>query len=129
MHFYSVLPSPREALTIRPANLAEFRFCKAFGWKQAGNSHANVDAIGAHCTRRGRGGLFKSAMGRSRAGAANRADAVDFLLQRIRDNPGELTLMVVAPLTNIGAAIDRDLATFRKLKRVVIMGRIGRSRL
>jgi purine nucleosidase len=77
----------------------------------------------------GEAAFFATAMGRSRAGAANRADAVDFLLQRIRDNPGESTLMVVAPLTNIGAAIDRDLVTFGKLKRVVIMGRIGQSRL
>lgn len=26
-------------------DLAEYLFCKAFGWTQAGNSHANVDAI------------------------------------------------------------------------------------
>ena len=28
-------------------DLAEYLFCKAFGWKQAGNSHANVDAVGS----------------------------------------------------------------------------------
>src|SRR5436309_8455473 len=27
-------------------DLAEYLFCKAFGWKQAGNSNANIDAIG-----------------------------------------------------------------------------------
>jgi purine nucleosidase len=48
--------------------------------------------------------------------------AVDFLLEQIRSQPGEITLLAIAPLTNIGAAIDRDPATFRKLKRVVIMG-------
>jgi purine nucleosidase len=48
--------------------------------------------------------------------------AVDFLLEQIRLQPGEITLLAIAPLTNIGAAIDRDPATFRKLKRVVIMG-------
>ena len=37
-------------------------------------------------------------------------------------NPGEITLIAVAPLTNIGAAIERDPVTFRKLKRVVLMG-------
>ncbi len=51
-----------------------------------------------------------------------RIDAVDFLLRAIRENPGEITLVAIAPLTNIGAAIDRDPATFRKLKRVVMMG-------
>lgn len=49
-------------------------------------------------------------------------DAVTFLLDQIRNNPGEITLIAVAPLANIGAAIDRDPATFKKLKRVVLMG-------
>jgi len=49
-------------------------------------------------------------------------DAVAFLLDEIRKNPGEVTLVAIAPLTNIGAAIDRDPATFRKLRRVVLMG-------
>jgi len=49
-------------------------------------------------------------------------DAVSFLLEQVRLNPGEVTLLALAPLTNIGAAIERDPATFRKLKRVVLMG-------
>lgn len=48
--------------------------------------------------------------------------AVDFLLEKIRQDPGEITLVGIGPLTNVGAAIERDPATFRKLKRVVIMG-------
>lgn len=48
--------------------------------------------------------------------------AVDFLLQQIRLHPGQITLIALGPLTNIGAAIERDPATFRKLKRVVMMG-------
>jgi purine nucleosidase len=47
---------------------------------------------------------------------------VDFLLEKIRQNPGEITLVGIGPLTNVGAAIERDPATFKKLKRVVIMG-------
>ncbi|HEX7159155.1 MAG TPA: nucleoside hydrolase [Edaphobacter sp.] len=50
------------------------------------------------------------------------ADAVEFLLDQIRQNPGEITLIAIGPLTNVGAAIDRDAATFSKLKRVVLMG-------
>ena len=49
-------------------------------------------------------------------------DAVSFLLEQIKLNPGEITLIAVGPLTNFGAAIDRDPDTFRKLKRVVLMG-------
>jgi purine nucleosidase len=49
-------------------------------------------------------------------------DAAEFLLDQIRKRPGEITLIAIGPLMNVGAAIDRDAAAFRKLKRVVIMG-------
>jgi len=48
--------------------------------------------------------------------------AVDFLLRQVKEHPGEITLIAIGPLTNIGAAIDQDAATFRQLKRVVLMG-------
>lgn len=50
------------------------------------------------------------------------ADAVGTSLDLIRKYPGEVTLIAIAPLSNIGAMIDRDPDTFRKLKRVVLMG-------
>src|SRR5581483_3338819 len=53
---------------------------------------------------------------------SSHGDATDFLLEQIRKYPGEITLVAIGPLMNIGEAIDRDAATFRKLKRVVIMG-------
>jgi inosine-uridine nucleoside N-ribohydrolase len=49
-------------------------------------------------------------------------DAAEFLLAQIRKYPGEITLIAIGPLMNIGEAIDRDAVTFRKLKCVVIMG-------
>jgi len=49
-------------------------------------------------------------------------DAVTFLLEQIRHNPSEVTLIAIGPLMNVGAAIDKDADTFRKLKRVIIMG-------
>jgi len=49
-------------------------------------------------------------------------DAADFILDQIRNHPGEITLIAIGPLMNVGAAIDRDAAAFKKLKRVVIMG-------
>jgi purine nucleosidase len=49
-------------------------------------------------------------------------DAVNFILEQIRKNPGEITLVAIGPLVNVGGLIDKDAATFRKLKRVVIMG-------
>ncbi|HUA16232.1 MAG TPA: nucleoside hydrolase [Verrucomicrobiae bacterium] len=48
--------------------------------------------------------------------------AVAFMLGEIRKHPGEITLIAIGPLMNVGAAIDEDPATFRKLKRIVLMG-------
>jgi purine nucleosidase len=49
-------------------------------------------------------------------------DAVSFILDQIRRYPGQITLICIAPLSNVGALIERDPSTFRKLKRVVMMG-------
>jgi len=49
-------------------------------------------------------------------------NAIDFLLDEIRKYPGQITLIAIGPLVNVGLAIDKDNATFRKLKRVVLMG-------
>jgi purine nucleosidase len=49
-------------------------------------------------------------------------DATAFTLDAIRHNPGQITLIAVSPFSNVGALIDRDPSTFRKLKRVVLMG-------
>jgi purine nucleosidase len=49
-------------------------------------------------------------------------DAIEFMLDTIRRNPGQITLVAVAPLTNVGALIAKDPKTFGKLKRVVLMG-------
>jgi len=51
-----------------------------------------------------------------------RIDAVDFMLDQIRRQPGQITLLALGPLTNVGAAIERDPATFGKLKQVAMMG-------
>jgi purine nucleosidase len=53
---------------------------------------------------------------------ASHPAAVDFILEQIRRNPGEITLVCIGPLVNVGSLIDRDAQTFRKLKRVVLMG-------
>lgn len=63
--------------------------------------------------RYGEGGRF---------GKTSHANAADFILEEIRKYPGQITLVGIGPLMNVGAVIDKDAATFRKLKRVVIMG-------
>lgn len=53
---------------------------------------------------------------------ASHPAAADFILDQIRRYPGQITLVAIGPLMNVGALIDRDPATFAKLKRVVMMG-------
>jgi inosine-uridine nucleoside N-ribohydrolase len=52
----------------------------------------------------------------------DRRDGVGFILRSASAHPGQITLIAIGPLFNIQAAIERDPATFRKLKRVVLMG-------
>jgi inosine-uridine nucleoside N-ribohydrolase len=49
-------------------------------------------------------------------------NAVELLLSQIRAHPGQITLIAIGPLFNVQAAIERDPETFRKLRRVVMMG-------
>jgi inosine-uridine nucleoside N-ribohydrolase len=49
-------------------------------------------------------------------------DGVAAMLAAAKSHPGEITLLAIGPLFNIGAAIDRDPEGFRKFKRVVMMG-------
>jgi purine nucleosidase len=63
--------------------------------------------------RYGEGGHFAKAV---------HPNAVDFILDQIRRYPGQITLIAIGPLMNVGALIDRDPQTFLKLKRVVMMG-------
>lgn len=56
------------------------------------------------------------------AGLSARDGAVDFILDMIRKNPGEVVVAPIGPMTNIGAAIRKDGCTMRKVKRLAIMG-------
>jgi len=49
-------------------------------------------------------------------------EAVKFLLEQIKVHPGQITLIAIGPLVNVQDAIASDPATFRNLKRVVMMG-------
>lgn len=49
-------------------------------------------------------------------------DGAGFILREAREHPGQITLIGIGPLFTVQAAIERDPAAFRKLKRVVIMG-------
>jgi purine nucleosidase len=48
--------------------------------------------------------------------------AVDFIINTIMDNPGEITLVPVGPLTNVAVAFLKEPRLKEKVKEVVIMG-------
>jgi len=53
---------------------------------------------------------------------ASHPRAVDFILEQIRLYPDQITLVAIGPLINLGALVDKNAETFRKLRRVVLMG-------
>ncbi len=48
--------------------------------------------------------------------------AVDFIRDQVRRYPGEITLVAIAPFSNLGALLQKDPAAFHQLKRIVLMG-------
>jgi purine nucleosidase len=59
---------------------------------------------------------------RPRAGQPDPGLAAEQIVERIRRNPGELTLVALAPLTNIALALDLAPEIAGMLRRVVVMG-------
>src|SRR5262249_28362321 len=57
-------------------------------------------------------------------GAQDRApapDAIDFIRQQVRKRPGEITLVALAPLSNVEALQQRDPEALHELKQVFLM--------
>ena len=50
------------------------------------------------------------------------AHAVDELVRRVDESPGELTILAQAPLTNLAVAVRRDPSIAHKVKRLYVMG-------
>src|SRR5207249_4273775 len=48
--------------------------------------------------------------------------AVDELIRRINESPGELTILAQAPLTNLAAAVTRDPSIAGKVAHLWVMG-------
>lgn len=48
--------------------------------------------------------------------------AAEFIVRTVNENPGEITLVTVGPLTNLAHALKLDPTIGRKMKKVVIMG-------
>jgi purine nucleosidase len=64
--------------------------------------------------------VYMGAESRNELGKPNRA--VDFMLERVNKNPGEITLLALAPCTNLASAMMLDTGFASKLKELVVMG-------
>jgi inosine-uridine nucleoside N-ribohydrolase len=64
--------------------------------------------------------VFKGASSRDELGKSN--PAVEYLIDTVKSNPGELTLLAIAPLTNVASAMMLDPEFAGSLKELVIMG-------
>lgn len=53
--------------------------------------------------------------------------AVDFMIKTIKDNPGEIEIMAIGPLTNIAMAIKRDPSIVKDIKHLWIMGGVNHA--
>jgi inosine-uridine nucleoside N-ribohydrolase len=53
-------------------------------------------------------------------------DAVGYLIERLRAEPGVLSLVCTAPLTNLALALDREPTLARAARSVVLMGGVAR---
>ena len=58
-------------------------------------------------------------------GTPRKQHAVDFILDTVRANPGEIEIMALGPVTNLALAIQKDRETMRKVKRIWSMGTAG----
>ena len=58
-------------------------------------------------------------------GQAQEKDAIDFILDTVRENPEEVELILLGPATNLARAIDRDPETMKQVKKIWSMGTTG----
>jgi len=49
-------------------------------------------------------------------------DAIEFLINTVNNNPGEISVIAVGPLTNVALAVMRDKDFAKNLKSLLIMG-------
>lgn len=53
---------------------------------------------------------------------AEKESALDFIIKTVNENPGQITIIAIGPLTNIAAAIQQEPGFTKKVKQIVIMG-------
>lgn len=84
------------------------------------NKHVTVEDV------HGSDGMGDSFFPKPERKAENR-HAIDFIIETIHANPGEVTLLAIAPLTNIAMAIKKDPTISSKIDHLYIMGGTNNS--
>ena len=64
--------------------------------------------------------VYMGAKSKNDLGKPNQA--VEFLLETVRKNPGEISLLAIAPCTNVATAVMMDSSFAGNLKELVVMG-------
>ena len=59
---------------------------------------------------------------------SKKENAVDVIISLIKDNPHEIEIIAIGPLTNIAEVFKKDPDTFKLIKNLYIMGGIGEGR-
>ncbi len=80
----------------------------------------NADWVGAEYVH-GQDGMGDSGFPQARQ-RPEPEHAVDELVRRIDESPGELTILAQGPLTNIAAAVTRDPSIVRRVRHLWVMG-------
>jgi inosine-uridine nucleoside N-ribohydrolase len=70
----------------------------------------------------GPGDLVAPGDGFARTAKAEATHGVDFLVQAVKANPGEVTILAVGPLTNLALAFRKNPEIVPLIKRIVYMG-------
>ena len=87
-------------------------------YKGLENSHLNTkNALDIHGNN-GLGGVEYTPIDR----IPNDMNAIDYLINTVNSNPGEITVVAIGPLTNIAACIDKDNNFVENVKELIIMG-------
>ena len=58
-------------------------------------------------------------------GKAEEQDAISFIIDTVKQNPGEIELVALGPATNIAKAIEQDPETMKQVRRIWSMGSAG----
>mgnify|MGYP000507012154 CR=1 FL=1 len=69
----------------------------------------------------GKDGLGDSGLPEPKIKPADK-DAVDLIIEKVSENPGEITLVPIGPLTNIALAVRKKPQITEKIKSIVLMG-------